>query len=580
MPRRKGNQPLDRQSTLAFKCDSQATLDMREDPVASPNLVKVYALHLSTMFPWGWARGLRAQAELEPDAKRLKTTVKTEDVDGTQPAGLQALLQAGCSGSREQQAGQAPATAAGPTGADASASAGHSASAPPAAVADAGTVPAAGLPAGPAGAAAPVAGAVASAAPLPSGPAVPAPPAAVAAGGTVPAEAPASEPVGPAEAAAPVAADSRQAGAVASAVPLPSGPTAHQAGAPAPAALPALSSLDSLLEAQLEECQQRLDEQSSKRPARAKYMRFWRSVQPKANNTPPEVLTHVVSLKAGGTKRGSWTQLFEDWCQAEEKWTETCLFVSIKKTTKRSRKGELQWLNRQQLLDLYKDEGLVEELMHRKNQEGQSRAHPDFPLNDKMRLFRCFVVMKEIDEEAAEQTVELTMDNQLDSAGVMALKEQDWEAFSLEDSAGEPSQKGQQKKPRKPRKEMTDDEKTIKDGSRKVTELHRLIQNTSTLITEAGNNEGLKKALPGTAESVTSQLKKWNSTLSKHSDELKAAVNTADIKGIEKLLVVAAKSVEQHSICVASVKRLLPSSRPQPKEKAKAKAKAKSPAKA
>lgn len=58
------------------------------------------------------------------------------------------------------------------------------------------------------------------------------------------------------------------------------------------------------------------------RAARARYMRFWRSITSSTKSTPPVVLEAVNKLRggSGARQRSALTDIFEDWMQAKEQW--------------------------------------------------------------------------------------------------------------------------------------------------------------------------------------------------------------------------------------------------------------------
>ena len=88
--------------------------------------------------------------------------------------------------------------------------------------------------------------------------------------------------------------------------------------------------LDSLTEAILEaDCEKQVEvpvgeEDGAKvKEARARYMRFWRSITTnKQKPAPPCVLTEIGKLNGSGkTPRGALLFLFEDWLQSKEVWS-------------------------------------------------------------------------------------------------------------------------------------------------------------------------------------------------------------------------------------------------------------------
>ena len=87
-------------------------------------------------------------------------------------------------------------------------------------------------------------------------------------------------------------------------------------------------SVDSLAEAILEADGEKSDEDEGSgvakaKEARARYMRFWRSITTnKQKPAPPCVLAEIAKINssAGKTPRGALLFLFEDWLQSNEVW--------------------------------------------------------------------------------------------------------------------------------------------------------------------------------------------------------------------------------------------------------------------
>lgn len=108
------------------------------------------------------------------------------------------------------------------------------------------------------------------------------------------------------------------------------------------------------------------DEQMSSkrnRPSRARYMRFYRSVDGTSKKTPKEVLEKAAKMRG---KRGALTCIYEDWLQAKEDWAETCMMQRLCRSRKESCKGTWRWTSKQELEQRYGDPQLVTELIGRK----------------------------------------------------------------------------------------------------------------------------------------------------------------------------------------------------------------------
>ena len=109
-----------------------------------------------------------------------------------------------------------------------------------------------------------------------------------------------------------------------------------------------------------------------KRKPRARYMRFWRSIQAKLDGqtpvmkkTPVEVIEAAMKVKG---KKGGLTALYEDFLQSKENWQNSCLMHRISKKRSEAFRGRFAWLTRKQLLDKYGpgSEPVVDDLIRRK----------------------------------------------------------------------------------------------------------------------------------------------------------------------------------------------------------------------
>jgi hypothetical protein len=111
--------------------------------------------------------------------------------------------------------------------------------------------------------------------------------------------------------------------------------------------------------------------------AHARYMRFWRSVQPGYKTTPQEVIDRIAPLKG---KRGALTAFFEDWIQSKEEWGSSCLMQRITRSRKEKVRGRFKDMTKSELLQRYGNAGLVEDLVQRKvrhpNTTAITNAHP------------------------------------------------------------------------------------------------------------------------------------------------------------------------------------------------------------
>ena len=108
----------------------------------------------------------------------------------------------------------------------------------------------------------------------------------------------------------------------------------------------------------------------AKRPPRARYMRFWRSIQaaadgvPKMKSTPKDVVEQALKVKGA---RGGLTALYEDFLQCNGQWSNNCLMHRNRKKHSERYRGRFSWLTKRQLLDRYHgDETVVADLCKRK----------------------------------------------------------------------------------------------------------------------------------------------------------------------------------------------------------------------
>lgn len=106
-----------------------------------------------------------------------------------------------------------------------------------------------------------------------------------------------------------------------------------------------------------------------KRAGRARYMRFWRSIQTTSDHTPVTKKTPVEVIKAALAvkgRRGGLTALYEDFLQSGENWAESCLMHRISKKRSEQYRGRFAWLTKKQLMDKYADAAVVSDLIARK----------------------------------------------------------------------------------------------------------------------------------------------------------------------------------------------------------------------
>ena len=104
-------------------------------------------------------------------------------------------------------------------------------------------------------------------------------------------------------------------------------------------------------------------EPAKKKMAHARYMRFWRSVQPTAKKTPASVIERAIALKG---KRGALTAIFEDWMQSKEDWGSSCLMQRVSRSKRDKCRGRFRLMTRAELMTRYGDAALVEDLCARK----------------------------------------------------------------------------------------------------------------------------------------------------------------------------------------------------------------------
>lgn len=171
-----------------------------------------------------------------------------------------------------------------------------------------------------------------------------------------------------------------------------------------------IASTDTLVDMQLPDAQT---------DGRKEYKKFWNSLNRCTGSTPSEILQHYQSLKG---KRGSLTQLFEDWAQSGQNWYETSVLCNLRRKHTTRARGKWRLMDKTAMLQQYnQDEGLVAELIARKVKEGDFKPHFEFPNRVDMRLYRCWVSTEYDSEDELEKGFTMTGQREVDSTSVEAL---------------------------------------------------------------------------------------------------------------------------------------------------------------
>jgi len=161
--------------------------------------------------------------------------------------------------------------------------------------------------------------------------------------------------------------------------------------------------------------------------ARAKYMRFWRSLTTAARKTPPEVLAKYEEFqKDKENMRGQLTVLFEDFSQSGEDWKRSTIMQNTVLSKTRMKRGRLAWLTKKQLINKYNDEPLANMICEKKEAEGSTRPHPECP---EVKQYLCLDAEEFEEEEKEVQNSSLRVQTELSRADLVALAGNGFELF-------------------------------------------------------------------------------------------------------------------------------------------------------
>ena len=111
-----------------------------------------------------------------------------------------------------------------------------------------------------------------------------------------------------------------------------------------------------------------------------------------------------MDIAAGERKSQKMQVLFEQWLSANEDWSESTLVMSMRHSHTHTKRGSRRWMTRAELMEKYKDESVVDEIIGEKERDSGTkihccRAHPDAPNNPKLKQFLCYDEETEVDSE-------------------------------------------------------------------------------------------------------------------------------------------------------------------------------------
>lgn len=170
-----------------------------------------------------------------------------------------------------------------------------------------------------------------------------------------------------------------------------------------------------------------LDPELARKEARAKYMRFWRSVQAGCASTPVEIIEKAKALRA---EKQPLTFLFEDYLQSKGDWGVSSHLVMLRQRVTNSESDLYRTYSARELEDLY-GESDAAELISRKLKEGNWQWHPEWPNVERYRLFKCFAKAETRRQEDSQTSRELQMSTQVDQAGAAVLAGENFSNFKL-----------------------------------------------------------------------------------------------------------------------------------------------------
>ena len=276
------------------------------------------------------------------------------------------------------------------------------------------------------------------------------------------------------------------------------------------------------------------------------------------------------------------TNLFEDWAQADEEWANTVLIGTLRKTMRSKRTGQLKWMTFSQLMEIYKDQALVEGLIERKEKEAHNvRNHPDFPLEKQLRLYKCFVAMEEAHEEEDEKVLQVQLDARVDQEGGKAMVKGGFAAFGSAGCSGgmlsdeeqedaEPKKGGKKDRKReakpKVQKELTKEQQARLDGNRKLRDLGKWSLEAASLGGAVLENQELKQ-MPEVQRSLADSCKQWHNKFKEFNQALFKLLEDNDMEGVDELLPDIQESRDKFLQSADTVKRTIPKAKKQPRKK-------------
>ena len=171
----------------------------------------------------------------------------------------------------------------------------------------------------------------------------------------------------------------------------------------------------------------RCDKYGSPLKPQALYMRFYRGLRSKRDPPPEEIQQQIKESEKdkGGSKLHA---LYEQYLACQGNWRDCVLLIEVSKRNRLKQDEIYTWLRFTEMeakygsdlaLDL-KSRLLEQESKLDKARKGKYvRRHPDFPDNESMNLYRCFLSMNEIKEKENESRATLAMQAELEVESAM-----------------------------------------------------------------------------------------------------------------------------------------------------------------
>ena len=173
----------------------------------------------------------------------------------------------------------------------------------------------------------------------------------------------------------------------------------------------------------------RLDKFGATLTPQALYMRFYRGLRSKRDPPPPEVQAKIMEAEkekdAGGSKLHT---LYEHYLACKGCWRDSVLVISVAKRTRRKADEVYSFIRFDEIVAKY-GEALALDLKQRLEEQEKKvekktpgkyvRKHPDFPAEESMWLYRCFLSMNEIKEREREHSATLNMEATVDVEDAM-----------------------------------------------------------------------------------------------------------------------------------------------------------------